>query len=273
MSGSVISQSKEADSCASVKSIRSEVRYLDSGKRVLTSAIAYWADKGADLLFDPPPWIADPSHSFVVRKLTMKIYARENLGEYVSVNTHFSRLGNTSFSAMYEIFNEDGSLLAHVWTLCVMCTVEDMKPMAIPDKHKLVVTSNLPQPESAMSSIVFPETKPIYTWKTTVRVTDCDLFGHVNNTKYPTMAEEALAFAVHAKAFDGDREAEALARAQTRYMHIEFLEQALPFTELEISIWFCKTKKAFLLKFECEDTLLTEVLVAAHESSNWKAKV
>lgn len=82
------------------------------------------------------------------------------------------------------------------------------------------------------------------------------------------MAEEALAVAVNENAFDGNHEAESAAKAQTQYMHIEFLNQAHPFATVHISIWFCNLKRAFFIKFENDNTVLTELVIATQEAAS-----
>ena len=247
-----------------------EVRYLDTQKLLMSTAVAFWADKAAETLFDPPPWHVDPNSSFVVRKLTMKIISREIVKEKVKTCAHFDRIGTTSFSSMYEICTEDGALVAQVWSLCVCCTVSGMNPIPIKEKEKLVLTPNLPKPDAELTALEhgFPTSEPAYSWESKVRITDCDLFGHLNNTKYPTMAEEALAAAVHDNAFASCPEVEAAARRETKFMHVEFLDQALPFTSVKVCIWWWSQRKAFVMKFLCEDKVLTEVLISTEENIN-----
>ena len=89
-------------------------------------------------------------------------------------------------------------------------------------------------------------------WRSHVRLTDCDELGHVNNTKYACLAEEALGFARNGGAFAVGSEAEALAGRHVVTMHIDYLEQLLPYAELCAFVWFDEASKAFAVRFESD---------------------
>merc|ERR1719310_2170530 len=97
--------------------------------------------------------------------------------------------------SMKEATEED-RLLAVVDTVMV-ATDEETHSKSVPVPHaaeiKSMIVSDAPEIERPTFAEFEPKpgTDEPFVWRTRIRMTDCDSFGHLNNSVYATMAEEA----------------------------------------------------------------------------------
>ena len=79
---------------------------------------------------------------------------------------------------------------------------------------------------------------------------------------------------LHGGAFAEGSEASALARRPVVTMHIDYLEQLLPYTALRAAVWFDEARKVFVVRFEtdCNGTpgavASTVVLCTVRQNAN-----
>eukprot|EP00966_Prymnesium_polylepis_P082485 1909767-Prymnesium_polylepis.3 len=130
------------------------------------------------------------------------------LADTVRVRSWVSKVGRTSWQSATEILSHGagpapGELVARAVTTMVAMDDELEKTAAVPaaDELRELVRE---APDVLSTVVVKPPPRPdtddgVYVWATTVRLTDCDSFGHVTNTKYPTMALEARAICAKAR--------------------------------------------------------------------------
>jgi acyl-CoA thioesterase FadM len=128
-------------------------------------------------------------NSWVVRTNTCEIIDRagfENL-QSVQITSRLTRVGTTSWRAAFEISEAVGTtILARVWSLCVMVDRHKLRPTPLPHRDALVSvcfeepsTAHLPTNDHISSEVP----KQAFCWSTSARITDCDGLGHMNNTK------------------------------------------------------------------------------------------
>jgi acyl-CoA thioesterase FadM len=126
-----------------------------------------------------------------------------------------------------------------------------LRPTPLPDREKLLSVcfeepsvAHLPTNDQVDADIP----KHAYCWPTSARITDCDSLGHINNTKYATLAEEAVLVAHNARAFDGSPDALSFFERNNTSIHIEYMEQILPFMLLELYVWYDSSEGAFFVR-------------------------
>ena len=148
-------------------------------------------------------------------------------------------VGKSSFRILTEIFHPTtNECLGRVWGLLILVNRKLVKPAQLPGRELLqsAITNEAPQPPK-----IQPLKKDIpadaYVWSTLVRATDCDNLGHLNNTKFLVMAEEALGLAHRDGAFKSNPEAEALATIPLTCSHIEFIGELFPYEQTKVHVW------------------------------------
>ena len=277
------------------------VSYMDRVPKNLTAAILLFADEGGLLAVPKDHKIAEAwgvagsaapgtywgDHSFVVRANTVEVVRRDLFqegGGGLRLRVGLQHVGRSSWRTAADLLDAgSGAVLARVWTTNVFVARAGLRPEELPDRDgfRKMVGAGGAMPRSdhvckAAAAAAGTTTPPAgaYTWRTHVRATDCDDLGHVNNTRYASMAEEALGFALHGGAFAEGSEASALARRPVVTMHIDYLEQLLPYTALRAAVWFDEARKVFVVRFEtdCNGTpgavASTVVLCTVRQNAN-----
>ena len=175
-------------------------------------------------------------------------------GALAMLTPWLTRVGRTSWGLAFSIV-VDGRPLANVATVMVSVSPEDLTrsaplPAALLPLMEVVrargvaaaaarglrgppsdledLARALPKPEE-------PEPADAYVWRSPVRVTDCDSFGHINNAKYALLAEEARAVATHACAYPPT--AAPPPPRGCRGFYCTYTGQPQPFDELVVSTW------------------------------------
>ena len=179
-----------------------QTSYMERYNKNLTSGVLSWIDESNDDVWPAGTSFADTDwmtaqFTFVMRTNTIEIYDRAGLGssQSVGVAAKMFKLGNTSWRATFEICRviggEQREALARVWNTCVMVDRAKLRPMKISDKDKAFM-----RPVAERNSEVTPSDNhipradnlaaaqpPAFVWNTVVRTTDCDMLGHLNNTR------------------------------------------------------------------------------------------
>ena len=135
----------------------------------------------------------------------------------VQITPWLSRVGRTSYGISFFIsFGKEATPLARVATVMVNVDAENLEAAAPIPEHLVdpMKTLAASSSEAAVRLGLMPaadddvelvpadagEAGPpeeALVWRTTVRATDCDSLGHINNAKYPLLAAEARALAAH----------------------------------------------------------------------------
>ena len=115
----------------------------------------------------------------------------------LTISVGLTKVGNTSWKIDFRICDK-GDPIALISTICVNVdreTLSKSTPVAHKEHLEPLVcivpgTSELSAVDVAWEGEI-PSTA--WTWTTTVRATDCDKLGHVNNAVYALLAEECRA--------------------------------------------------------------------------------
>lgn len=244
----------------SPQSLEREVRYLDTRTRNFTSALLVWADAASESLFADPPWKRSSKYGFVMRKVTLQIFSMIPQDvKKISVTPYLARVGNSSFEGYFELKTSRSHLFAKLWSLMVLVDRNSIRPVSIPREKRFQIYEVPPKPAELHGSPELPAKEADFVWESIVRVTDCDGLGHLNNTKYALLAEEAIEMAIKHGAFQS-KAAKELSVHPVETMHIEYIDQVIPLTILKISLWFDEEKRAFFFKYENQDKEVSRIV-------------
>eukprot|EP00747_Dinoflagellata_sp_TGD_P179385 gnl/TRDRNA2_/TRDRNA2_30122_c0_seq1.p1 gnl/TRDRNA2_/TRDRNA2_30122_c0~~gnl/TRDRNA2_/TRDRNA2_30122_c0_seq1.p1 ORF type:complete len:274 (+),score=24.51 gnl/TRDRNA2_/TRDRNA2_30122_c0_seq1:61-882(+) len=252
------------------------VSFLDRTPWQLSAAIFNMCDDTSFMAFpaesimwrsryEETSWAASTwweSKSFVMRTNTLEILDRSSFVKEAIIQPSLARVGTTSWTAIYDVLAPaTGVCIARLWSLNVLVDKPSLKPTPLPERAELLKAA-LPGPSSDhIAKVVHDGPAPhgAYTWHTSVRITDCDSLGHINNTKYPLLAEEAVGVAHHHGAFDDNPTAKHLASLPIVTCHVEYIDQLLPFHPLALTVWYSDSQRAFVVRFKSEDTVASYV--------------
>lgn len=181
----------------------------------------------------------------------------------VKITPWLSRVGRTSYGIEFFLsFGKDDTPLARVATVMVNVNPSNLETAApIPQRlvepmRALAAASSEAAVSAGLSAdIVAPpvdDTGPpveAFVWRTTVRATDCDSLGHINNAKYALLAAEARALAAHSLRAGTDRCLTGpVAKTPPRVFVCDYLGQPQPFEDMEVAVWS-----------ECDSTIRFQV--------------
>ena len=195
-------------------------------------------------------------------------------GETVSVTPWLTRVGRTSWGISFSL-SASGGVVARVATVMVNTDPDDLEkaspiPLHLVELMRTLIKDNKllaaqdglrgPPEMAALNDKPEPGAGGLYAWRSTVRKTDCDSLGHVNNAKYALLAEEARALACRDGGYKlspldcsgGDDDAAtaaataerqaALISAPARLFYCHYSGQPHPYDELRIETWLSSTK-------------------------------
>eukprot|EP01062_Namystynia_karyoxenos_P066147 TRINITY_DN60153_c0_g1_i1.p1 TRINITY_DN60153_c0_g1~~TRINITY_DN60153_c0_g1_i1.p1 ORF type:complete len:280 (+),score=73.73 TRINITY_DN60153_c0_g1_i1:87-926(+) len=156
--------------------------------------------------------------------------------QMVLVRSELAAVGRTSFRLRFTLSSSAGRALGEVHTTSVCIDPADLsRTQRLPHAELLRrCCSDAPGPEA------LPPCEPpaeAHVWQGTVRRTDCDNLGHVNNAQYALLAEEARASAAAAAAAAGRKAESARLRRPVRFLDIEYLGQPVAGDRLEVLVW------------------------------------
>jgi acyl-CoA thioesterase FadM len=263
---------------AALPSVVRAVDYMERMPKNLIAAMFTWADAesfGAfpDLYQVTGPGGWDPSITWVMATNTLEISSRapvhptEMQGDgppQVSVEVFLTRVGNSSWESSFVVREaRTQQIVGRIVTVnvCVLRADIGVGGSTTLPRRETLMECVVPQPAFDLQPARSMGTKPtdarVFVWTSAIRATDCDSLGHLNNTRYATMAEEALAHASFANAFDSCGSASAdgttvaeLADMPIRSCHIEYKAQLLPYRQVEASVWWDAEQHAFVVVLE-----------------------
>jgi len=231
----------------------------------LMHAIYRWADAGQEAFFQSA---GEPGRQLrdlylkraVMRSVTVHMVRggdSSTLADTVRVRSWVSKVGRTSWQSATEILSHGagpapGELVARAVTTMVAMDDELEKTAAVPaaDELRELVRE---APDVLSTVVVKPPPRPdtddgVYVWATTVRLTDCDSFGHVTNTKYPTMALEARAICAKEEGYSAT--GNQLALLNPTGCHVDYIRQIRPLVPINIITWYDAASQAFIFQLE-----------------------
>jgi acyl-CoA thioesterase FadM len=203
-------------------------------------------------------------------------------GMLVTVESRLTRVGRSSWTTTFLVTTctsapeapPQPTIIARVQTVNVCVRRGSLEPLPVPNIDALRRLASLqaadakdwaprlschtPSPSDCRRALTHL-TLPAFTWRTRVRATDCDSLGHLNNTRYAIVAEEALGVAQHRGAWEG--RVAALACLPARTVHIEYLEQLLPYEEMCARVWWDEGRSSFIVAVENSASVLASIVV------------
>jgi acyl-CoA thioesterase FadM len=204
----------------------------------------------------PDKAVAEEMHtiwnsSAVMRATTATVSARaEDLHatDQVRISAWLSRLGNTSWDISFLVEDEaSGQPLATVLTTMVNVTEDDTsKTMPVPHKEMLTAAV-LPKVELSWEPVASSRTAAAFVWDTSVRLTDCDGMGHINNALYASLAEEARGMAAHSNSYQG--EGNKLATELANTIFVDYQGQIGAYERLQIATWYEEIDSTYRFEF------------------------
>lgn len=174
----------------------------------------------------------------------------------VRVFPYIMRVGRTSWSSHYDIFTSLGVPLGRVQTVMVAVDAATLtKPVPVP--HAELLRSMVQDVPSLDAPAVKPRGEaPSITWRVEVRKTDCDSLGHLNNTVYASLMEDARHVAVRSKKFP------KLAEIGTCMASIDYLSQPHAGDMLDIIVWWDDDVSALGLEFAIKEEVVAKCVLA-----------
>ena len=156
-----------------------------------------------------------------------------------TITPWLSRVGRTSWGVSFQI-SAGATAIARVSTVMINVDPEDLEAAAPIPAHLVDPMTALAEASSAAAEraglagpdeALLPEgvgadgaPEGAFVWSSTVRATDCDSLGHINNAIYVRLAAEARAVAAH-ELPAGEALAGPLATATPRVFVVDYLGQ------------------------------------------------
>eukprot|EP00812_Abedinium_dasypus_P009413 NODE_3104_length_829_cov_306.599483.p1 GENE.NODE_3104_length_829_cov_306.599483~~NODE_3104_length_829_cov_306.599483.p1 ORF type:complete len:245 (-),score=49.25 NODE_3104_length_829_cov_306.599483:77-811(-) len=147
------------------------------------------------------------------------------------------RVGRTSWGYLTRIRHvASGTLAATVTKTNVAVDPADItKPVPVPcaDSLRALICDDVADAAAAMPEL--PEAGPrpddAFVWRTEVRASDCDSYGHINEAVYCLLMEDARLAALKSEALP------AMHSACARVVSVEYLGQPKANDALEVAVW------------------------------------
>eukprot|EP01062_Namystynia_karyoxenos_P048513 TRINITY_DN3696_c0_g1_i4.p1 TRINITY_DN3696_c0_g1~~TRINITY_DN3696_c0_g1_i4.p1 ORF type:complete len:251 (+),score=80.58 TRINITY_DN3696_c0_g1_i4:75-755(+) len=180
-------------------------RFSDLRAARLVGVVGVWAQAGKE----PPELRAAVIQSGLrqlVRSQDLEIHIKSNaqlLGmqrQHLQVTpSRIAAVGRTSYQMQMQVLQMDGTPVATVRTVMVLTDSSMRKTVPVPDvlRSPVAKVSALPRPPQAP-----PRPPETYVWRTTARYTEADHYGHLNQTSYMFLAEEARSVAAAAGGYN-----------------------------------------------------------------------
>jgi len=207
-------------------------------------------------------------HNFVFEKL-----------KRIEIVPTLAHVGRSSWRVNFDIYDQDNSnsLVANVFTTMVATNDEHDASVPLPNRDalkKMVVVSNTsPSSTKQQTSTMIPFVKPPTTttaiWQSHVRQTDCDSLGHINNSVYPLLCEDARSYAARTGQYH-DQTAKQLATFPTSFCQVNYINQAKPFEPLRILSHFVNDEQHFYFEVISADVVVAELVVGVDTTINSK---
>ena len=175
-------------------------------------------------------------------------------GTAVLVKPVLTRLGNTSYTLQTELSLASGTPLARVETVMVQLDDDLERPVPVPREQLKPLLH--PLPDLVVLSLGQPPAS-CFTWTVQVRPSDCDLLGHMNNSSYAVLFEDARHASLRHTGLSGTG---TTSDSHTSKASIEYIAQARAFDVLEIDVWWEAEHQAYGL---CMRTAASVVARAA----------
>eukprot|EP00754_Rhynchopus_humris_P006893 Rhum_TRINITY_DN13256_c0_g2::Rhum_TRINITY_DN13256_c0_g2_i1::g.57967::m.57967 len=253
----------------------------------VVSAVFRWCETAEELVYDriqadapassPPAtralyaqWRTMWTKS-VRRRVTLRLHT-DYLGERVRVSVRLTDVGRTSWGMEYTfrsapaaaaaaslpkeegegVSEGGGRLLAVVHIRNVAVDLETMtKATPIPGRDAFARYADPPSPSAVQDEGRLPRRGGGAASRSTasVRRSDCDFNGHVNNSVHPVLALDAL----------------PLPRVPfVGCMEVEYLAQIFPQTEVRVDCWTCEEAGSSRAAYDCEYRCRGSVVARAY---------
>lgn len=172
-----------ADDVDMFRSMRYSVfmRWLQEASIAHTEALGAGRDK-----------TLDKGALWVVARVRVEIRRMPQYDETVTFRTWAGKTRHVLFPRYYEIADAEGNVAVRasaVWLLMDANT----RRMAFPDKYGVRIPDTSTGTELALPAGIAPKDAPVV-YRHTVRFQDVDINGHMNNSKYLDVIEDALGF-------------------------------------------------------------------------------
>ena len=167
----------------------------------------------------------------------------------VRVWPFLTSVGRTSWNCGFRIttVEDDPQEVALVETTMVNTNADHTESVPLP--HIQFLKSKCVSSESEFTTLGRPEfsampagpdggaSNNIFRFDMRIRKTDCDSLGHVNNSVYASLGEEARCHAAFHGGFSNDKMAHRMANEEGYTCCISYIGQARPFEVLKVSTW------------------------------------
>lgn len=232
--------------------------YVDKARHNALGAVMRWCDTFGSLYAESMNIDDDKTHE--IRKLQTFQYVNRIThvqilvggqswedalvqSSGVSLSQCLSKVGRTSCATFSSGSTSAGTELFRFNTVYVNVDAEDSAktiPIVYPEEHKAAVHA---VPDIQVPPVC-PRPADAFIWHTTVRHTDCDLIGHMNNAVYGDLMEDCRRQAAAMGVFKG---VEA-AMGDVHMVSVEYMGQPKAGQDLDIAVWWDQGSR--LLGFE-----------------------
>lgn len=172
-----------ADDVDMFRSMRYSVflRWLQEASIAHTEALGAGRDK-----------TLDKGALWVIARVSVEILRMPQYDEVVTFRTWAGKTRHVLFPRYYEIIDAEGNVAVRASAVWLLMDAKTRK-MAFPDKYGVRIAdtstgTELPLP----AGVPMQDAPPVY--RHTVRFQDVDINGHMNNSKYIDVVEDALGF-------------------------------------------------------------------------------
>ena len=182
----------------------------------------------------------------------------DNLKE-IEIVPSLDHVGRSSWRVNFDIYQDrDKKLIANVRTTMVATNDDHDRSVSLPNRDVLKTLVAATKPFT-MLEFVRPYPSPSFSvWYSYVRQTDCDSLGHVNNSIYPLLCEEARSYGLKSGEYKG--KAKTLASCPTSFCQVSYINQAKPHEPLRI-ISHLVDEDHFHFEVGCNYRVVAEVIV------------
>lgn len=185
-------------------------------------------------------------------------YVYENLDK-IEIVPSLDHVGRSSWRVRFDIFTESNKLIANVRTTMVATNDDHDASIPLPNRDALKTMVTSTSSPFTMLPFIRPSSSTFNsTWQSTVRFTDCDSLGHINNSIYPLLCEDARSYGMRSGEYRG--KAKSLASCPTSFCQVSYINQAKPFETLRITSHLVN-EEHFHFEVVSADVVVAEVIV------------
>lgn len=134
----------------------------------------------------------DKGALWVVARISVEIRRMPCYDETVTFRTWAGKTRHVLFPRYYEILDAEGNTAVRASAVWLLMDAKTRK-MAFPDKYGVKVPDTVTGTELALPAGIQPQDAPVV-YRHTARFQDVDINGHMNNSRYIDIVEDALGF-------------------------------------------------------------------------------